>query len=347
MGKIAGRVVAGATDLGLYCFFKHFAVNDQEKNREGVSAFLTEQALREIYLKPFHIVVQEGKSMAIMSSYNRLGLMETAASYPLLTEVLRDEWGFKGHIISDMTHSGNGSVNNYCYENINDRILAGCNQQLDSNGFRDDIECKWDSSAFDGKGAPVFTKKDGTKVESYTWWYMLRKNVKETMWTCANCGVMSKVCVKEAHLTFKDVVNNRYVGAVGANINIKVELPNELKAGGQYNEKTINSVEMVIDPVTPLPAGLSFDGNTISGTPERSSNWFIRVLVKLSLDGDDEPTTLGSSLELFVPEIQSADLPNKKAGCFGSLEATMMGVMAFAIAGVALLLVTKKRRENA
>ena len=347
MGKIAGRVVAGATDLGLYCFFKHFAVNDQEKNREGVSAFLTEQALREIYLKPFQIVVQEGKSMAIMSSYNRLGLMETAASYPLLTEVLRDEWGFKGHIISDMTHSGNGSVNNYCYENINDRILAGCNQQLDSNGFRDDIECKWDSSAFDGKGAPVFTKKDGTKVESYTWWYMLRKNVKETMWTCANSGVMSKVCVKEAHLTFKDVVNNRYVGAVGANINIKVELPNELKAGGQYNEKTINSVEMVIDPVTPLPAGLSFDGNTISGTPERSSNWFIRVLVKLSLDGDDEPTTLGSSLELFVPEIQSADLPNKKAGCFGSLEATMVSVMAFAIAGVALLLVTKKRRENA
>ena len=322
------------------------SVNDQEKNREGVSAFLTEQALREIYLKPFQIVVQEGKSMAIMSSYNRLGLMETAASYPLLTEVLRDEWGFKGHIISDMTHSGNGSVNNYCYENINDRILAGCNQQLDSNGFRDDIECKWDSSAFDGKGAPVFTKKDGTKVESYTWWYMLRKNVKETMWTCANCGVMSKVCVKEAHLTFKDVVNNRYVGAVGANINIKVELPNELKAGGQYNEKTINSVEMVIDPVTPLPAGLSFDGNTISGTPERSSNWFIRVLVKLSLDGDDEPTTLGSSLELFVPDIQSTQLPAKK-GCFGSLEATMVSVMAFAIAGVALLLVTKKRRENA
>ena len=70
-------------------------------------------------------------------------------------------------------------------------------------------------------------------------------------------------------------------------------------------------------------------------------------MVKLSLDGDDEPTTLGSSLELFVPEIQSSDLPNKKAGCFGSLEATMMGVMAFAIAGVALLLVTKKRRENA
>ena len=347
MGKIAGRVVAGATDLGLYCFFKHFAVNDQEKNREGVSVFLTEQALREIYLKPFQMVVQEGKSMAIMSSYNRLGNMETAASYPLLTEVLRDEWGFKGHIISDMTHSGNGSVNNYCYENVNNRILSGCNQQLDSNGFKDDIECKWDASAFDGKGAPVFTKADGTKVESYTFWYMLRKNAKETMWTCANCGVMSKVCAKEAHLTFKDVENNRYVGAVGQKINIKVELPNDLKVGNEYDGKTINNVEMVIDPVTPLPEGLSFDGKAISGKPVASSNWFIRVLVKLSLDDEEEATTLGSTLELCVPELQSIVLPTKKSGCFGSLEVTVVGVAALAIAGIVFLLVDKKRRTNA
>ena len=97
-----------------------------------------------------------------------------------------------------MTHSGNSSVNNHCYENINDRILAGCNQQLDSNGFREHIECKWDANAFDGKGAPVYTDKDGNTVESYTWWYMLRQNVKETMWTCANCGVMVDSYIKEA-----------------------------------------------------------------------------------------------------------------------------------------------------
>ena len=71
MGRMAGRVVAGATDTGIYCYFKHFVVNDQEKNREGTSVFLTEQALREIYLKPFQMVVQEGKATALMSSYNR------------------------------------------------------------------------------------------------------------------------------------------------------------------------------------------------------------------------------------------------------------------------------------
>ena len=344
MGRIAGRVVAGATDKGLYCYFKHFAVNDQEKNREGVSAFLTEQALREIYLKPFQMVVQEGKSMAIMSSYNRLGLMETAASYPLLTEVLRDEWGFKGHIISDMTHSGNSSVNNHCYENINDRILAGCNQQLDSDGFRQQIECTWDPDAFDGKGAPVFNDKDGNIVESYTWWYMLRQNVKETMWTCANCGVMSKTLIKEAGLTFNGLTLARFEVNSGVGFNINVETPEALQAGQEIGGKKISSVRLEIDPFTPLPKGLSFDGNAISGKLASPCNVFVHVLAKVTFE-DQSEQTLGSSFEIFAPELKNNN--PSKGGCFGSLEATMAGVTLLAIAGFAFLLVSKKRRAEA
>ena len=329
MGRIAGRVVAGATDEGLYCYFKHFAVNDQEKNREGVSSFLTEQALREIYLKPFQMCIQEGKSMALMSSYNRLGLMETAASYPLLTEVLRDEWGFKGHIISDMTHSGNSSVNYKSYECINNRILAGCNQQLDSNGFKDDIECKWDATAFEGKGAPTFTSKDGQKIEAYTWWYMLRNNVKESMWTCANCGVMSKKLIKDANLNFVGVDRNYIEVAVGQEINIKVEAPEEL-AGAALS----------IDPVTPLPKGLVFEDNTIKGTLEESCNVFIHVLA------DNNGTKLGSSLQMFAPEIATAN-DMSKAGCFGGLETTLSAVGLLALASVITLVISKKRRVNA
>ena len=100
MGRIAAEVVGTATDRGVYAYFKHFAVNDQEKNRESGCSYLTEQALREIYLKSFQMVFEEGKSIGVMASYNRLGLMETAASYPLLTEVLRGEWGFKGSVSS-------------------------------------------------------------------------------------------------------------------------------------------------------------------------------------------------------------------------------------------------------
>ena len=328
MGRIAGRVVAGATDLGLYCFFKHFAVNDQEKNREGTSVFLTEQALREIYLKPFQMAVQEGKSMAIMSSYNRLGNMETAASYPLLTEVLRDEWGFKGHIISDMTHSGNSSVNNGCYENVNNRILAGDNQQLDSNGFKGDIECTWDTNAFDGKGAPVFKDKDGNTVESYTWWYMLRNNVKETMWTCANCGVMSKTLIGEANLTFNGVERGYLEVAVGQQIDIKVELPDELA-----------DAELSIDPFTKLPEGLVFEDNTIKGKLSEACNVFIHVLA------EKDGKKYGSSIQLFAPEVATANKIGK-AGCGGAIEATMGVVGLLTVTGIILLVVDKKRRAR-
>ena len=328
MGRIAARVVAGATDKGLYCYFKHFAVNDQEKNREGTSVFLTEQALREIYLKPFQMVVQEGKSMGIMSSYNRLGNMETAASYPLLTEVLRNEWGFKGHIISDMTHSGNSSVNFKCYENVNNRILAGCNQQLDSNGFRQNIECKWDANAFDGKGAPVYTNANGETVESYSYWYALRKNALETMWTCANCGVMVKNFIKEANLNFVGVERNYAEVEVGKDIEIKVELPEEL-AGATLS----------IDEVTPLPEGLVFEDNTIKGKLTEGCNVFIHVLA------EKDGTKTGSSLQLFAPKV--ADQAPGKPGCGGSIEATFASIGLLAIAGIVALVVSKKRKVNA
>ena len=263
-----------------------------------------------------------------MSSYNRLGNMETAASYPLLTEVLRQEWGFKGHIISDMTHSGNSSVNYKCYECVNNRILAGCNQQLDSNGFRGNIECKWDKNAFDGKGAPVFTNKDGNTVESYSYWYALRKNALETMWTCANCGVMSKVCIKEANLEFKGVERNRYEGNIGKEINIEVAIPEEL-AGATLS----------IDPVTPLPEGLTFENNTIKGKLNSAYNGFIRVLA------EKDGVKKGSSIEIFVPA-SATNVPGK-AGCFGGLEATLSIVGLFTVAAVGLLFVLKKKRANA
>ena len=322
MGKIAGRVVAGATDTGLYCYFKHFAVNDQEKNREGTSVFLTEQALREIYLKPFQMVVQEGKSMGIMSSYNRLGNMETAASYPLLTEVLRQEWGFKGHIISDMTHSGNSSVNFKCYENVNNRILSGCNQQLDSSGFKENIECKWDNEV----GAPYFTN-NGERIYSYSWWYMLRTNVKESMWTCANCGVMSKVCIKEANLIFEGVERGYIEVAVGEEINIPVTLPSELEGA-----------TLSIDPFTKLPEGLVFENDTISGILSDGCNVFIHVLA------EKDGVTTGSSIQIFAPKNMTS---KKSSGCGGEI-ATSIGLMSLlSLVGISFLLISKKRKENA
>ena len=351
-GRMAGRVVAGAQDKGVYCYFKHFAVNDQEKGREGVSAFLTEQALRELYLKPFQMVVQEGKASGIMSSYNRIGLMETAASYPLLTEVLREEWGFVGSIISDMTHNSNSSFDHKLYENVNNRILAGCNQQLDSNSYRNAILAKWDNNAFDGKGAPTFTGLDGQTYESYSFWYAVREMVKGCLWMNANCGVYERTFVQSAEgVEFSGLVDNFYKCAVGDDVDININVPTS------FNGKSVSSVTLELDPVTPLPDGLSLDGTKISGKAADSYNGFIHVMFNVTY-GDGTSEVLGASFELYVAKVVAQPVPAgeddpdepvtppKKKGCGGAIEATAAIIGLITLAGAGIMLVSKKRKQE-
>lgn len=102
-GKMAAQVISGAKSKGVYTYVKHFAANDQETNRDtnGLITWLNEQSLREIYLKPFELAVKEGGTTAMMSSFNRIGTVWAGGDYRLLTEILRDEWGFRGTVITD------------------------------------------------------------------------------------------------------------------------------------------------------------------------------------------------------------------------------------------------------
>lgn len=101
-GKISAQAVLGAAESGVYAYVKHFALNDQETNRwEMLTTWSNEQAIREIYLKPFEIAVKEGGAQAIMSSYNYIGSQWAGACSPLLETVLRDEWGFEGFVLTD------------------------------------------------------------------------------------------------------------------------------------------------------------------------------------------------------------------------------------------------------
>ena len=104
-GKMAAAQIRGCQSKGVYCFVKHFAVNDQETHRSinGVSVWLSEQALRETYLRAFEIIVKEGGTRAMMSSFNRIGGVWAGGDYRLLTNILREEWGFRGTVISDFT----------------------------------------------------------------------------------------------------------------------------------------------------------------------------------------------------------------------------------------------------
>ena len=105
-GKMGATVVSGAKEKGVYCYVKHFALNDQEDNRSGVCTWSNEQAIREIYLKAFELPVKEGGTTAIMSSFNRIGAVWAGGNYDLLTTVLRNEWGFEGMVITDYFMGG-------------------------------------------------------------------------------------------------------------------------------------------------------------------------------------------------------------------------------------------------
>lgn len=124
-GIMAERECTGIKESGVYCYFKHFAVNDQETNRDhgGLATWLNEQALREIYLKGFEVAVKGGNTTGIMSSFNRIGGVPTAESSALLKTVLRGEWGFKGAVITDCVMA-------CTTEDINRSTLAGNDFQL-------------------------------------------------------------------------------------------------------------------------------------------------------------------------------------------------------------------------
>jgi len=143
-GVMCSKTVQGATNNGLYCYVKHFAVNETENGRAGLYTWLTEQALRETYLKPFEIAVKKGGANAIMSSFNRLGATWTGGSYALLTDILRNEWGFRGSVVTDYSSGGD-------YMNVDQGIRAGNSIWL--NGLRA-ASCK----GHDDKTSPTAIK---------------------------------------------------------------------------------------------------------------------------------------------------------------------------------------------
>ncbi|NCB63929.1 MAG: beta-glucosidase, partial [Clostridia bacterium] len=124
-GKFAANAIAGAKKFGVYAYMKHFALNDQEQARgDMLCTWSNEQAIREIYLKPFELAVKEGGCQAVMSSFNYIGNQWAGAHSGLLNSVLRDEWGFRGMVLTDYFGGGAYMDAEIGIRNGNDVCLA-------------------------------------------------------------------------------------------------------------------------------------------------------------------------------------------------------------------------------
>ena len=126
-GIMCAYTVYGCKENGVYCWIKHFALNENETGRTHMYQFCTEQALREIYLRPYEIAVKEGGANAIMTAYGRVGTVRASGSSALNTAVLRGEWGFKGAVITDYYNAG-------VVHDADECIRAGNDLMLDPNG---------------------------------------------------------------------------------------------------------------------------------------------------------------------------------------------------------------------
>ncbi|WP_322152886.1 glycoside hydrolase family 3 N-terminal domain-containing protein [Paratractidigestivibacter sp.] len=169
-GTMVSQVVGGAKSAGVYCFIKHLAMNNQDTYRDSLYEWVTEQALREIYLKPFQITVRNGAT-GFMSSYNRIGATWSGGNKALLTDVLRGEWSYCGTVITD-----------YCdhqqYMNADQILRAGGDLYMDGvfgngsfkYGFTSDELTAASGSSSETRAISYYTNlRRATKDILYTW----------------------------------------------------------------------------------------------------------------------------------------------------------------------------------
>lgn len=220
-GVMASSEISGAKSKGVYSFMKHFALNDQETKRtEMLCTWTNEQAMHEIYLKPFEMSVKEGGAQAVMSSFNYIGNTYAGADSALLQTVLRGEWGFKGFVLTDY-------FGGYGYQNADQEVRAGNDSMLATTKITNHI-----------------TDKSATSVKA------MRQAAHNILYTAANSWQYANGEPKVATPIWKTAM---YV-AWGVTAVLVIGL--EIVAIKRYlnRKKAVATVESAAEPVAAGPA---------------------------------------------------------------------------------------------
>lgn len=178
--NVIGReVVQGCSDKGIINGPKHMGFNDQEHNRAGISAYMTEQKFRETDLRGFEGALSDAFGMGVMIAFNRIGATNAAHHVGMIQKIVRGEWGFKGLISTDM-------MNNYLYFNAESMVMAGITQVADFaadnshiNLGEGGVDAVWPHISLET------VSKDSNLVEQ------ARENLKYQLYIFANSAILN------------------------------------------------------------------------------------------------------------------------------------------------------------
>ncbi len=178
--NVIGReVIQGCSDKGIINGPKHMGFNDQEHNRAGISAYMTEQKFRETDLRGFEGALSDAFGMGVMIAFNRIGATNASHHVGMIQKIVRGEWGFKGLISTDM-------MNNYLYFNAESMVMAGITQVADFaadnshiNLGEGGVDAVWPHISLET------VSKDANLVEQ------ARENLKYQLYIFANSAILN------------------------------------------------------------------------------------------------------------------------------------------------------------
>lgn len=181
-GRITAEVLSATGSRGVYSYIKHYFLNDQEQNRNNVTTWADEQTMREIYMKPFEYAVVSGGSCGVMTGFNCLGVVNNTENYPGMTQILREEWGFDGHVVTDYQVGTVGDKQ----DNLEVMHYVGTNIRLGDINAQSRGSGTWDPELRGGKGGVAVTggdKKDFGNGYADRMYYYVRIRALELLYT--------------------------------------------------------------------------------------------------------------------------------------------------------------------
>lgn len=327
-GKIAAAVTKGAVSKGCHVYLKHLVLNDQETNRTGSSMFATEQALRQIYLRPFEIATREGNANGFMNSYSHIGIAVSVNTI-LVDRVIIGEWGFKGLAVTD--YGGGGATGYSAWGGLRG-LTMGLGVTYTTYG------------SYNAAKNCVEISVGNKTVESPTQWYWLRESAKHATYSYVNTVAYEKgySLLPSLEEQFIEVGKDVSIRIISASQKAALD---EFFGAGKYTVSVSN-----------LLAGLEFDAatNTVTGKLEAFSTRK-RATITVTGGGDLLYTTRTATFfitpqETFIDEPVIDDEPKKDGGGCGGCGGVVGvgGAIATAIAtlGGAALAVLKKKKNN-